>query len=297
MTDAHSSMAGSPPVRADRPGRGRRAFTLIEVLVVVAIIGLLLAILLPSLNRAREQAKAAVCLNNQRQMAVASEAYINTYAGFFPPSQDTAYVQGSSGTVERQIDYGWDITRIMDMATGKTRAVAGLIWQGRTIEAIHQCPSFTGQAMWADDRYTGYNYNSSYLGAFRKRKEKAPPSGLGAPGGSALWVVVVPTAKQAQIRMPARCVVFGDGQYVAGANKFMRSPWGAEQGARDSWFSSGRGAGTQGFRHCGRTNAAFADGHAQAWRDRHTETYEPEKAFIGDNNGFLCPDNSLYDLR
>jgi prepilin-type N-terminal cleavage/methylation domain-containing protein len=54
-----------------------RAFTLIEILVVVAIIALLISILLPSLQRAREQAKVALCLSNLRSLGVAVSAYLS----------------------------------------------------------------------------------------------------------------------------------------------------------------------------------------------------------------------------
>ena len=53
-----------------------RAFTLIELLVVVAIIALLISILLPSLSRAKEQARIALCLANQRSIVQTGISYI-----------------------------------------------------------------------------------------------------------------------------------------------------------------------------------------------------------------------------
>lgn len=65
--------------------QSRGAFTLIELLVVVAIIAILMAVLLPSLSHAREQAKRAACASNLRQIGNGLAIYGNEYNNWLPP--------------------------------------------------------------------------------------------------------------------------------------------------------------------------------------------------------------------
>jgi prepilin-type N-terminal cleavage/methylation domain-containing protein/prepilin-type processing-associated H-X9-DG protein len=69
----------------------RRAFTLVELLVVIGIIALLVAMLLPALNKAREASKAATCLSNLRQITTAFILFAHDNKGFLPQI-------GSAGT-------------------------------------------------------------------------------------------------------------------------------------------------------------------------------------------------------
>jgi prepilin-type processing-associated H-X9-DG protein/prepilin-type N-terminal cleavage/methylation domain-containing protein len=252
----------------------KRAFTIVELLVVISVVSVLMAILMPALARARQQGKSVACLSNLRQLAIASQLYVNNNDGFYP----IAYM--NKLTDSEFVSYAWDFTRIQKFSPFEQKVIPGLLWEGRTIEKVQQCPSFKGDATWLLDPYTGYNYNTSFIGHGQSERCVTP-------------------AMAVSVRKPDRCALFGDGQFSGGANKFMRSPW--PDICDDFPF---RSAGTQGYRHNGKTNVAWCDGHVSSQKELYTETLAEQKEQLDKYNataknkiGFLSPDNSAYDLR
>lgn len=256
----------------------RKAFTLIELLVVTAIISLLTGILLPALGKVRCQGRAIVCLNNLRQMIIAANVYVSDYGGSYPLASFIDYDDTSH-------TYEWDYFKTF--RDGKCiECKPGYLWRGKHISEIHQCPSYDGTANSPGDPYTGYNYNTSYIGAIRYKVGD---------------IVSGPhSTKAVKVRRPSECAVFGDGEFTRGANKFMRSP---KAGKLDENFGDiYRYAGTQGYRHCEATNIAWADGSATAVRDLYTETGSKSKIeqYNKTNEpriGFISSDNDAYDLE
>jgi prepilin-type N-terminal cleavage/methylation domain-containing protein len=74
----------------------RRAFTLPELLVVIGIIALLLAILMPSLRRARQSARAVTCASNARQVVLSMLMYANDNKGYLPTPSENRPVWSTS---------------------------------------------------------------------------------------------------------------------------------------------------------------------------------------------------------
>lgn len=90
----------------------RRGFTLVELLVVIAIIGIMVGLLLPTLNTVRESARRSICTANQKQIMLAMSSYAEVKGQFSP----SAYL-GSSSTPQ---------TKIIDFIPGSSGASTGL---------------------------------------------------------------------------------------------------------------------------------------------------------------------------
>jgi len=70
-----------------RVARTGRAFTLVELLVVITIISILAALLMPALARVMETARQTACMNNLRQCGMFTQEYTDQYAGYFPSGE------------------------------------------------------------------------------------------------------------------------------------------------------------------------------------------------------------------
>ncbi len=126
----------------------RKGFTLIELLVVVAIIALLISILLPSLARAREITKRAVCASNLRGIGQAMKVYSNDNADWYPT---TAFAEstdmGSPGSMG--VDYvgtmGYNITQQVTTdfleSVHPSRSLFMLVIDGSCTTKQFNCPS------------------------------------------------------------------------------------------------------------------------------------------------------------
>lgn len=117
----------------------RRAFTLVELLVVLAVIGLLIALLLPAVQAARESARRMQCANNLKQIALATLNYENTQK-VFPPS---VIITGKTGQFADSTESFSAIGRIMPYIelSGRVDWNKSVVATKSDRHAIFTCPS------------------------------------------------------------------------------------------------------------------------------------------------------------
>jgi len=136
------------------------AFTLVELLVVIGIIGALVAILLPALSKARDSANRVKCMSNLRQIGAAFVMYAQSNKGCFP------FIASLHNAGNADLQEDWIHWRTPEIRGGlKTSAIAPyLSTNDVALQQIFRCPSDTLGRTQADLPTGAYRYSYSMNG-------------------------------------------------------------------------------------------------------------------------------------
>jgi len=248
--------------------RARRGFTLIELLVVVAIIAILMAVLMPSLHRAREQGQRAVCLNHLKTLTFAWTMYaeqnddriVNGEAYWGPDTQAQAPVPADGPHKGEQYWVGNDCAN--GYQTGEKRPLniqreairVGALFKYCAAEGVYRCP--TGVRGEMRTYSTGYGMNGCFDAAGTYEGNRGKRVGR--------TVLMVKKLSEITVPSPAHRLVFLDEGRISPdsyAIQYLTPRWW------DPPF----------VRHGDGTNVAFADGHSDYWKFVGKETLEAGK--------------------
>ena len=86
-------------------GNSRRGFTLVELLVVIAIIGVLVGLLLPAVQAAREAGRRMQCNNKMKQITLAVQYYASAYKDKIPAGTDYKFYRGTATSDDKANGY------------------------------------------------------------------------------------------------------------------------------------------------------------------------------------------------
>lgn len=126
----------------------RSGFTLIELLVVIAIIGVLVSLLLPAVQQAREAARRSQCKNNLKQIGLAEHNYHDTHNAFAPAFSQWSWPSASSKDTFATFNYHVYLLPFIDQAPlynqlnfSVSSRVAPNVQYAGTVLSVYQCPS------------------------------------------------------------------------------------------------------------------------------------------------------------
>jgi prepilin-type processing-associated H-X9-DG protein/prepilin-type N-terminal cleavage/methylation domain-containing protein len=156
--------------------KSRKAFTLVELLVVLGIIAVLISILMPALSMARKQAATVKCANNMRQLMLAVTAYVSEHQGQLPycnwmPSVNAVnpVMQYGEGWLfcmpSMRVGFGGDLDGTWSTTAPPLDGMkTGNLWPYLNNQEIYHCPDDDPAAWTGTHRLTSYLMNGAQAG-------------------------------------------------------------------------------------------------------------------------------------
>lgn len=253
----------------------RRGFTLVELLIVIAIIAVLAALLLPALSRARAQARSTQCMSNLRQLYLANTMYASENRGHYCPAAPDVF-EGQGGRIR------WHGERATPDATSEYDPKKGPLAEYLPDGRVKECPEFfayrrrneSTQAF--ESSAGGYGYNAAYVGGTYHLREGEDAA--------------IYTALDSRILNPSEVIMFADsalpmegeiieyGLLYPPYNVTPQNPTGDPDDEDNPAFEL---TPSLHFRHNGRVNVVWCDGHisSESWG----WTHEAMNVFDGNN--------------
>ncbi len=239
--------------------RHRPALTLVELLVVIAVIAILLALLQPVLSRARAKAYEVTCLNNLKQLQICAKLYSLDNDDFLLPNRYVYYVGGDTRSEGFSRDMTW-CAGIAPFDTTTENVEHGLLFRYNKSTDIYRCPSDKSRVRTPAGeilhirRTRSYNMSQSINGLPYPNGASVPPS----------------FTKESEIDdpTPSQLLFFvGVHEDSIFDSHFGIPPRGSILAAEAQWWDLPAGRHSQGC------SFSFADGHVERWRWAEPKTY------------------------
>ncbi len=173
--------------------KSKEGFTLIELLVVIAIIALLMAVIMPSLNKVKQSARNVVCQTNLHQYGLAGLAYLNDNDEHFMDHWEWLFTKAEFNKYGGSGAGAWHDGRLEPNGT---------LWPYMETDDSHVCPSYMALAQkHADARAinTAIPIDPQYTYSM---------NGFFGPKGSDAWAGIYLVQKMHQVKRPSKVLYF-----------------------------------------------------------------------------------------